>query len=370
MGVVGLGKMGLSHLAMLNAHPGVSVDGVCDTSGYLLSMLGKYSGLRTYGQLEAMLDDVELDAVAICTPSFLHADQVRTALERGLHVFCEKPLCLDPADSWSLAEAARSRGLVTQVGYHNRFIGAFQEVKRLLDVGAIGRVTHVLAEAYGPVVLRDKGSTWRSKRAEGGGCLYDYAAHPLNLLTWYFGPATGVSGSVLGRVFSRETDDEVSASLHFADDVDAQLSVSWSDESQRKMTTKITVWGTGGRLYADRQEIQLYVREDAAPPEGYTTGWNVRYTTDLSDPVWFYVRGEEYSAQLDAFVAQVGAGAAHDHGFASAAVTDDVIAAIVTDATRAPTPVGRPGGAPTAAAAPSTAPAARRRWWSRRRDPR
>jgi predicted dehydrogenase len=267
-------------------------------------------------------------------------------------VFCEKPLCLDPADSWALAHQADAQGLVTQVGYHNRFIGAFREVKRLLDAGAVGTVTHVLAEAYGPVVLKAKGSTWRSRRADGGGCLYDYAAHPLNLLTWYFGSPQGVSGTVLGRVFSAETDDEVSSTLHFGEDVDAQLSVSWSDESHRKMTTRVTIWGTKGRIYADRQEVQLYVREDATPPEGYSVGWNVRYTTELSDPVWFYVRGEEYSAQLDAFVARVEHGAAAEDGFASAAITDDVIAALVADARRPPTPVGvdaRAGEAPPVA---------------------
>ncbi len=64
----------------------------------------------------------------------------------------------------------------------------------LLDAGAIGEVTHVLGEAYGPVVLKPKGGTWRSRAAEGGGCLYDYAAHPINLLNWYLGEPTGVGG--------------------------------------------------------------------------------------------------------------------------------------------------------------------------------
>ena len=53
---------------------------------------------------------------------------------------------------------------MTQVGYHNRFVGPFAEVKRLLDARAIGNVTHVLGEAYGPVVLKAKGGTWRSRR--------------------------------------------------------------------------------------------------------------------------------------------------------------------------------------------------------------
>ena len=134
-----------------------------------------------------MLRDLDLDAVVIATPSSTHASMVRTALERGLHVFCEKPFTLSARESEELGALARERGLVTQVGYHNRFVGAFREVKRLLDAGAIGRVTHVLGEAYGPVVLKPRGGTWRSRREEGGGSLYDYAAHPIDLVNWYLG---------------------------------------------------------------------------------------------------------------------------------------------------------------------------------------
>ena len=68
------------------------------------------------------------------------------------------------------------------------------------------------------------------------------------------------------------------------------------------MSTKITLWGTAGRIVVDRQECQVYLRENAAIPEGYGPGWNVKYTTELTEPVWFYVRGEEYSAELDYFV--------------------------------------------------------------------
>ena len=65
------------------------------------------------------------------------------------------------------------------------------------------------------------------------------------------------------------------------------------------MTTRITVWGTAGRIFADRQECQVYLRDGAVAPEGYEQGWNVSYTTELTEPVWFYLRGEEYSAQID-----------------------------------------------------------------------
>lgn len=338
LAVVGLGKMGLSHHAMINAHPRVKVAAVCDSTGYVLDILNKYTGVNTYTDFNAMLNEVELDAIIIATPSSMHAKMVKAALEKNIHVFCEKPFSLDNAEGEEVTLLANEKGLVNQVGYHCRFVGAFQEVKRLLDAGAIGDVTHMLAEAYGPVVLKPKGSTWRTQRSEGGGCLYDYAAHPLNLLNWYFGAPRGVGGSVLNKIFSADTDDEVFSTLYYEDGKSAQISVNWSDESYRKMSTKITIFGKNGRICADRQEVQVYLRDTAAPQPGYQTGWNVRYTTELTEPVDFYLRGEEYSAQLDYFVRCIEErrGGDNVNSFESAMSTDRVISMMIADAEKGP----------------------------------
>lgn len=325
--------MGLSHLSVIRPHKDVNVVGVCDPSDYIREILGKYTGVTTYRDLDAMLGQADLDAAIIATPSSFHADMVRKCLERGLHVFCEKPFCLDPHDSIALSRLALEKGLVTQVGYHNRHVATFREVKRLLDAGVLGKVTHVLGEAYGPVVLKPKGSTWRSKKSEGGGALYDYAAHPADLLTWYFGRPDSVSGTVLGQVFSAETEDEIFTTLRWPSGVSGQLSVSWSDESQRKMTTRISIWGTNGKIYADRQEIQVYLRDAKLAPTDYGKGWTVRYTTELTDEVDFYVRGEEYSAQLDSWIERISgrpvSGAAD---FTAACDTDELLFAILNSA--------------------------------------
>lgn len=338
LAVVGLGKMGLSHHAIINAHPRAKVEAVCDSAGYVLDVLNKYTGVRTYTDFEAMLHEVELDAVIVATPSSLHAKMVKMMLDKNLHVFCEKPFCLNAKEGEDVTRLASEKNLVNQVGYHNRFVGAFQEVKRLLEAKAIGEVTHILAEAYGPVVLKAKGSTWRTVSHEGGGCLYDYAAHPLNLVNWYFGAPHGVGGSVLKKVFSKETHDEVFSTLYFEDGKSAQISVSWSDESYRKMSTKITIWGEAGRIYADRQECHAYLRDTATVPQGYKQGWNVRYTTDLTAPVWFYIRGEEYSAQLDYFVRCIEEKrvSTNVNSFEEAMMTDRLIAMIIADAERGP----------------------------------
>jgi predicted dehydrogenase len=337
VGIVGLGKMGLSHLSMIRAHPEVEVVGICDTSTYILDILNKYTRVPAFADYKTMLQEAKLDAIIIATPSRLHPVLVREALAHGVHVFCEKPFCLTPADSQELTNLAESKGLVNQVGYHYRFVAAFAEMKRVLDSGAIGTVSHVLAEAYGPVVLKSKGMSWRTQKEEGGGCLYDYAAHPVNLLNWFFGAPQSATGTVMTSIFSKDTDDEVYSTLRYPNGPSAQLSVNWSDESYRKMTVKLTAWGSSGRIYADRQECQVYLREESKGLEGYSRGWNVRYTTDLTKPVWFYVRGEEYSAQLDYFVKQIVSGSKTNiNSFAQAAQTDESLAMISADSQGVP----------------------------------
>lgn len=336
--VVGIGKMGVSHLSILGAQRGVEIS-VCDSNRVLLEGVKKYTKAKVFSNYDAMLADDAPDAIVVATPSRLHAPMVRKALDAGVHVFCEKPFCLDWRDSDALANLASEKALIGQVGYHFRYVGAFQEMKRVVESGALGQVTHVLAEAYGPVVLRPQGTTWRTKSNEGGGSLYDYAAHPINLVNWCFGEPSGVSGTILNRVFSAETDDEVYATMSYDSGMSVHVSVNWSDESFRKMSTKISMIGTNGRLTADRQEMQLYLRQPNPALPGYVQGWNVKYTTELTEPVGFYLRGEEYSAQLEEFVGAVAKDrpASGINDFVSAAETDKTIAMLLADRDSAPT---------------------------------
>jgi predicted dehydrogenase len=353
VGIIGLGKMGLSHQSMVNVHPDLKLVAVCDTSTYMLEVLSKYTGVKTYSSYQHMLAKEQLDCVFVATPSKYHLDIVTAALERDLHVFCEKPFGLDPNVAYHLADIAERKSRINQVGYHYRFVGAFNEARRLLDHQLIGKVHHIRAEAYGPVVLRPKGSTWRSQKSEGGGCLFDYACHAIDLVNYLVGCPVGVSGTVLNNVFSSDVDDEIYSTFYFADGAKGQLATNWSDESFRKMSVKLSLWGTKGRINVDRQEIQIYLRTVEQPFEDLKSGWNVRYTTELTKPVWFYVRGEEYSAQIDHFVQCIKTNTAPISTFRSATDTSLVATMMRQDAGRAYTAVGagqsQAHGAPAAA---------------------
>jgi predicted dehydrogenase len=331
----GLGKMGLSHCAIINTHPDIELVAVCDKTEYLLAVLGKYSHIKTYSNYRKLLAAESLDAVFIATPSRFHAEMVRAALDAGLHVFCEKPFCLDAEEGLRLADIAEKKGRVNQVGYHYRFVGTFHELKHLLDAGVLGTLHHIRAEAYGPVVLKSKGRTWRTSKAEGGGCLHDYASHAIDLVNYLVGTPQAVGGTVMNRLFSGDVEDEVYSNLFYSNGLSGQISANWSDESHRKMSTKLTVWGTNGKIVADRQELQVYLRDNAKAPDGFNKGWNTRYTTDLTEPVWFYLRGEEYSAQVNHFVETIKAGRTDTRStFRSAADTDLVTRAMIKDADR------------------------------------
>lgn len=331
-GVIGLGRMGVSHCAIANAHTDVQLKTICEPTSLVAVAMEKYTGLSCYKDYRKMINSVELDCVFITTPTRFHFEMVKYAIDKGLHVFVEKPLCLIPEDGKILVELAEQKQVVNQVGYHNRFVGTFREMKRLVETGAIGEVYHVLGEAYGPVVLKEKGSTWRSDSKEGGGCLYDYAVHVINLIQFIVGFPATVGGTFMKSIYSSGVDDAVYSSLYFPSGTSCQLSVNWSDETYRKMSTQLTILGKKGKIIADAQELKVYFREK--PEEkGYVKGWNMRWVTDLSPNVRFYLRGEEYSAQIEYFVKCIMENKLDNiNSFANAYATDCVADLIKKDA--------------------------------------
>lgn len=299
--VIGLGKMGLSHASIIGAHPSVDLVSVCDTSSMILEAFKKYTNVNTYSDYKKMIDKEALDFVFIATPTKFHYPMVKYAFEHNVNVFCEKPFCLIASEGNELVSIARQKSLINQVGYHNHFIGTFRELKRLLSANVIGDLVHFTGEAYGPVVTKEKGGTWRSKPEEGGGCLYDYASHVINLIQETIGRPEKINGSLLKSIYSRGVEDAVYSLMTLDNKLSGVLLVNWSEETYRKMSTSITVQGKNGKIICDATEIKIYLKE-ANKKENLEKGWTIKYITDFALPVSFHLRGEEYSGQVDYFV--------------------------------------------------------------------
>lgn len=330
--VMGLGKMGISHCSIINAHPDVKVISICDSSTFVLEAFKKYSKKSVYTDYRKMLDENDINAVIVATPTKFHYEMVSYALSKYIHVFCEKPFALKIPEAEEMVRNAAERRLVNQVGYHNRFIGTFQEVKRLLETKVIGKPYHFSGQAYGPVVLKEKSGSWRSERREGGGCLYDYSSHVINLIDYVLGVPRKVKGTLLKRIFSKNVEDAVYSTLILENGLSGTLSVNWSDETFRKMSTSITVWGKEGKIVADAQQVKIYVNRENKI-KNLRKGWNIKFITDLTSPVNFFLRGEEYSSQMDYFIDHVkNRNLENLNSFESALRTDRVIDLLIKDA--------------------------------------
>jgi len=326
--LIGAGKMGISHLSILGAHPDVDVVGVCDTSKMVNDFLGKYGKFNCFTDYKKMLSEVRPDAAFVAVPTKFHYSMIKDLLANGIHVFAEKPFCLTVAEGDELVNTAAAKKLINQIGYHNKFIGTFSEVKKLVNSGVLGDIYHFTGEAYGPVVINKKTETWRSNAEEGGGCLLDYASHVIDLITDILAPVKAVKGSLLKSIYSKSVEDAVYSLLELESGLSGVLSVNWSEDTYRKMSTSLTIVGTKGKIISDANELKVYFRE-ANAPEGYSRGWNVKYITELTPEVDFYLRGEEYSAQIDYFIKAVEGKVPNKvNTFKSAWYTDRAIAYI------------------------------------------
>ena len=326
--LIGAGKMGISHLAILGAHPDVEIVGVVDNSKIVTDVLQKYSGFRCFDDYKKLLTFTRPDAVIVAVPTKMHAPIVMDLLQRGIHVFVEKPFCLDADDGPELIRIAGQKKLVNQVGYHNKSIGTFAEVKRIIESGYLGNLQHFSAELNGPVVVKKKQGTWRSKPEEGGGCLMDYAAHVIDLINDLISPVANIHGALLKTFYSGSVEDGVFALLETENNISGVMSVNWSDETYRKMATTFTIIGTNGKMIADATELKVYFKTNYTPVS-YSNGWNHRHINDFSEDVDFYLRGEEYSAQIDYFIKAVQGQVPNSiNTFETAWKTDKVISQI------------------------------------------
>lgn len=332
IGVIGVGKMGLSHLAIANKTEGLNVTAFCDTSKLLVKALSKNISINGYTDHKKMIKEENLDAVLISVPNSYHFSITKECLDSGLNVFIEKPLTLDHKESQFLSEMATTKGLIGQVGYVNRFNLIFSYLKELISSNLIGEIITYESRMIGGVILEEHNKGWRNDFKKGGGCLMDYGPHCIDLATFLFGEKVKVHSSTLRRIYSSQVDDLVFAMLSHENGPMGRIFVNWSDPTVRKATNQIEISGSQGKIVANKQEIKLYLNE-SNDQFNFQKGWNEIYITDLNTDVGFYLRGEDFSRQLQYFSDLLqGKLNVPVSSLQSAAITDRIISEIYKNA--------------------------------------
>ncbi len=202
----------------------------------------------------ASLDELlalDLDGVVIATPSALHMSQAIAALERGLAVFCQKPLARTAAEVRRVVDAARAADRLLDVDLSYRHTDGMRRIRELVAAGALGDVYAVdlrFHNAYGP----DK-AWFYDPRLSGGGCTIDLGTHLVDLALWTLGfpKISAVTSRLLSRgqpltAAASQVEDFAVARLDLENGTTVQLSCSWNLPAGRDAVIEAAFYGTGG----------------------------------------------------------------------------------------------------------------------------
>jgi predicted dehydrogenase len=229
VGFVGAGSMGARHLETARALD-ATVVGVADSDIERARAVAAGTGAAAYAEWETLLECEEPDALFVCTPPSAHAEPAVSALNRGVHVFVEKPLARTLADAERIVEAAQGSSAVCAVGYQWRAVGFLDDVREALSGQEISLL---IGRSLGPTRARP----WFLNRAEGGAIMLELASHDIDLHRAIAGDIVAVSAAASevplaqSGVESPPIEDAVALTLRFANGALSSLAVGWTADA-------------------------------------------------------------------------------------------------------------------------------------------
>ena len=264
--VVGTGTVGQSHVRVLPHLECAQLVAVCDAAPERArTALEKYNagGVPVYERLDRMLDSEQIEVVHIATPSGGHLEVARTALRRGKHVICEKPLeiKLDRVDE--MIETAEQNRVRLACIFQGRWKDENRAIKQAVEEGRFGKLSW--AGCFTPWYRPDKyyeEVSWRGTwQWDGGGATMNQGIHAIDLLQWIAGPVKRVSAYAASRIHPKiETEDTLSCALEFADG--AFGSILCTTAMFPGMPTRIEIGGENGTAVSENGLKMFKFREE------------------------------------------------------------------------------------------------------------
>jgi predicted dehydrogenase len=189
VGFVGFGFMGAHHAQCWKATEEVELAGVADVREERRKVAADRFGCPAYGSIEELLDAQEMDALDVCSPTFLHAEHAVAGCKRGLHVLTEKPMAIDVESCDRMIAAADEAGVTLMVAQVLRFWPEYMAIKEIVDSGKYGKVLFAHASRYGGPPAGAWENWFADPKRSGGGVL-DLHIHDADYLQYLLGMPT------------------------------------------------------------------------------------------------------------------------------------------------------------------------------------
>jgi predicted dehydrogenase len=249
-GLIGCGDIARKRVApALREHPNCELVSVSRAKfDQAEQFANEFGARRWYSDWKELIADEEIDAVYIATPVHLHAAQTIAAAAAGKHVLCEKPMAMNVAECDEMIAACSENRVQLGVAYYRRFYPVIDRIRAILASGEIGK----------PILARMNASEWfnppashpRSwlleKRLSGGGPMFDFGCHRIEVLINVFGKITQVKSLVGNLLFDREVEDTATALFEFENGPQAIVSVT---HAAREPQDTLEIFGSEGSIH-------------------------------------------------------------------------------------------------------------------------
>lgn len=289
VGIAGYGVVGRRRRQFIDLRPDMETVAVCDRAYEAEGVAA--DGLRQYRTPERLLAAEDLDVLFVCLTNDVAADVTIAGLQRGLHVFCEKPPGRDVADIARVMAAERQYpGLKLKYGFNHRYHESVREALALVGQGEMGRVLNMRG-VYGKSQFISFGahSDWRTSRAvAGGGILLDQGIHMVDLMRLFGGEFQDVMSIVSNDFWKHDIEDNAYALMRSQSGCVAMLhstATQWRHRFNLEITCEkgaLILSGilSGSKSYgAETLTVVWAGEDDQGDPKEQTTRYN-------RDPSW------------------------------------------------------------------------------------
>ena len=294
-GISGFGAVAAqAHLPGWRARPEVQIVAVHDPVPERRHLaLRLIKNVRVYEDLDLMLSGERLDFLDVASPPALHARAARAALEVGVHVIVEKPLCLDLAEFDAIAELAVSNRRVLMCVHNWKHSAAYRLAHEMVQVsrelGPLGYLAFERSRTE-PAGAGASGAAWRLDPSLGGGILIDHGWHVFYLMRWLMGESPIEVSAYLGSPVGEEVDDIADVRVRFPRDRIAYCHLSWRAPARR---TSAILYGEQGILLLQGEQARLTDR--AGGTRDFPT---VDAADDSYHAAWFAGVAGEFEAAM------------------------------------------------------------------------
>lgn len=207
-------------------------------------------GAKSFADYKTLAENSEIDAVIVSTPPNSHPEIAMYFMNRGVHVLCEKPLCLSSAEARAMIETAEKTGVKFTMASKFRYVEDVIKAKSMIASGFLGEVVQ-FENAFTAKV--DMSKRWNSdKTVAGGGVLIDNGTHSVDIIRYFLGPIEEILALETSGTQNLSVDENVKLLAKTGNNVAASVDLTWG--INKELPNFISVYGTNGTLHIGWKE--------------------------------------------------------------------------------------------------------------------